>query len=83
MGIQMNIKSAEARALAEKIAKARGVSVTQAVINSLREAERALASEDKAAWMKEFLAESRRLNAGRVREEDPTAFLYDDMGLPK
>ncbi|MFM2099715.1 MAG: hypothetical protein RLZZ366_1254 [Pseudomonadota bacterium] len=83
MGVQMNIKSAEARALAEKIAKAKGVSLTEAIVESLRDSERALAKEDKKAWMAEFLAESRRLNAGRVHEKDPTAFLYDEMGLPK
>ena len=83
MGVQMNIKNAEAKALAEKIAKAKGVSVTQAVIESLRESERALAREDTKAFMAEFLAESRRLNAGQPKNIDHSAFLYDEFGLPK
>ena len=82
MGIQMNIKSAEAKALAEKIAKAKGVSVTQAVVESLRVADKALSKQDKATWLAEFLAESQRLNAGYEKDVDHTAFLYDDRGLP-
>jgi hypothetical protein len=82
MGVQMNIKSAEARALAEKIAKAKGVSLTEAIVESLRETERALAKEDKKAWMAEFLAESRRLYRDEDRNIDHTAFLYDENGMP-
>ncbi len=82
MGVQMNIKSAEARTLAEKIAKAKGVSLTEAVVESLRESERALAKEDKKAWMAEFLAESRRLYRDEDRNIDHTAFLYDENGMP-
>jgi hypothetical protein len=82
MGVQMNIKSAEARALAEKIAKAKGVSLTEAIVESLRDSERALAKEDKKAWMAEFLAESRRLYRDEDRNIDHTAFLYDENGLP-
>lgn len=83
MGVQMNIKSAEAKALASKIAKSRGISLTEAVVGSLREAERELKRVDRAMWMDKFLEEGRRLNAGRTHEADPTAFLYDEMGLPK
>jgi hypothetical protein len=82
MGVQMNIKSAEARALAEKIAKAKGVSLTEAIVGSLRDSERALAKEDKKAWMAEFLAESRRLYRDEDRNIDHTAFLYDENGMP-
>ncbi len=82
MGVQMNIKSAEARALAEKIAKAKGVSLTEAIVESLRDSERALANEDKKAWMAEFLAESRRLYRDEDRNIDHTAFLYDENGMP-
>jgi hypothetical protein len=84
MGVQMNIKSPEARALAEKIAKRRGVSLTEAVVDSLKAADRALHKADRDARLAAFLDESRRLNADRERsEEDPTAFLYDEDGLPK
>lgn len=82
MGVQMNIKNAEAKALAEKIAKAKGLSVTQAVIQSLRDSERALVKEDKKAFMAEFLAESRRLYRDEDRNIDHTAFLYDENGMP-
>jgi hypothetical protein len=82
MGVQMNIKSAEARALAEKIAKAKGVSLTEAIVESLRDSERALAKEDKKVWMAEFLAESRRLYRDEDRNIDHTAFLYDENGMP-
>jgi hypothetical protein len=82
MGVQMNIKSAEARALAEKIAKAKGVSLTEAIVESLRDSERALAKEDKKAWMAQFLAESRRLYRDEDRNIDHTAFLYDENGMP-
>ena len=83
MGVQMNIKSPEARALAEKIAKRRGVSLTEAVVGSLKAAEGVLEAEDRKVRLEAFLIESKRLNATRERsDEDPTAFLYDDYGLP-
>ncbi len=83
MGVQMNIKSPEARALAEKIAKRRGVSLTEAVVDSLKAADLALGKADRDARLAAFLDESRRLNLGRERrKEDPTAFLYDEDGLP-
>jgi hypothetical protein len=83
MGAQMNIKNAEARALAEKIAKAQGVSITKVVVEALRVAEKALITDDHKIKIAQFMAESRRLNAGRKRDDDPTAFLYDERGLPK
>lgn len=83
MSVQMNIKSFEAKEIATRIAEAKGQTVTQAVLESLREAERALKRADQDVWWENFLEEGRRLNAGRVHEDDPTAFLYDELGLPK
>lgn len=83
MGVQMNIKNPEARALAEKIAKRRGVSLTEAVVDSLKAAESALQEEDRKVRLDAFLAESRRLYSDEDRAVDHGELLYDDMGLPK
>ncbi len=82
MGIQMNIKSAEVVALAHEVAELRGISLTQALHDALKTEQRALTAKDRKAKMADFLAESRRLNAGRQHEADPFAFLYDELGLP-
>jgi hypothetical protein len=83
MGVQMNIKSPEARALAEKIAKRRGVSLTEAVVDSLKAADQALHRADRDARLAAFLAESKRLYTDRDRAFDYNEWLYDEVGLPK
>ncbi len=83
MGVQMNIKSPEARALAEKIAKRRGVSLTEAVVDSLKAADRALQNEDREKRVLAMIARSRALFSDEDRAVDHGELLYDEAGLPK
>jgi antitoxin VapB len=86
LSTMLNIKNAEAHRLAHELADLTGESLTGAVITSLRERlERARAekpkrasSEELMAMAKEIAAHMKPLEVG----EDPTAFLYDDDGLP-
>jgi hypothetical protein len=82
MGVQMNIKNAEAVALAHEVAELRGISVTQAVLEALKANKRELTADDRKAKMDAFLAESRRLYRDEDRNIDHTAFLYDENGMP-
>jgi len=87
MGIQLNIKSAEARELAEKLAGATGESLTDAVTTALRErlqrVRKLSASELKAKWLA-IGAENRRRFPDMPGSADIDALLYDsETGLPK
>ena len=83
MGVQMNIKNAEAYALATELAEQGGVSMTQAVLEALRARKRELSREEK---LKRVMAISRAA-AARMSPEllalDIDEYLYDEFGLPK
>jgi hypothetical protein len=82
MGVQMNIKNAEAVALAHEVAELRGVSVTQAVLEALKANKRELTKDERMERMREFIRESGKLWSDEERNIDHTAFLYDENGLP-
>jgi hypothetical protein len=83
MGVQLNIKSEEAYALASKIAEAEGVSLTQAVIEALRRREREVSKEARFARAMEICREARALMSPELLALDMDDFLYDEYGLPK
>ena len=83
MGVQMNIKNAEVIALAREVAGLKGVSVTQALHDALEAERRALGKEERMAKIRAFIKESGKLYTDEERNIDHTAFLYDEMGLPK
>jgi antitoxin VapB len=82
MGMQLNIKSDEAYALASKIAEAEGISLTQAVIEALRARER---KQESAITYQKALAICRdtapRLPGTQLSIAHGD-LLYDDYGLP-
>jgi hypothetical protein len=83
MGVQMNIKNAEAVELAGKIAEAEGISITQAVLEALRRHEREVSHEARFAKAMQTCREARALMSSETLALDIDDFLYDEFGLPK
>jgi hypothetical protein len=83
MGAQMNIKSDEAYELASRIAKAEGITLTQAVVEALRRHEREISQEARFAKAMEICREARALMSPEMLALDIDAYLYDEDGLPK
>jgi antitoxin VapB len=83
MGIQLNIKSEEAYALASKIAEAEGVSLTQAVIEALRRREREVSADGRFARAMEIIKDMRSRMSPELLALDINDYLYDENGLPK
>ena len=83
MGVQLNIKSAEARELALELAALKGTSVTQAVIDALKAHKHELSKEERMRKIQELVEQMR----GRWTEEELAMehgdLLYDEMGLPR
>jgi antitoxin VapB len=83
MGVQLNIKSAEARALAEELAALTGNTITKAVIDALKARKKMLSKEERLARVMAIVDDC----AGRWKEPwKSTAhgdMLYDERGLPK
>ena len=91
MGVQMNIKSAEAVELARALAEKTGESLTQAVTVALRQRMQGLARDTDRAWRE---AEIDRVQAEvqkMMKEKGFTAAdvwqdmedMYDEHGLPR
>jgi hypothetical protein len=83
MGAQLNIKNAEAVELAGKIAEAEGISMTQAVLEALRQREREVTKEARFAKAMQICREARALMSPETLALDIDDFLYDEFGLPK
>ena len=85
MGMQMNIKSDEAYALATEIADVEKTTLTQAVIEGLRAKKRELESQDSDAIYADALQICRhsalRLS-GTMLSLAHGDLLYDEYGLP-
>jgi antitoxin VapB len=91
MGVQLNIKSAEARRLAEELAAESGESITQAVTEALRERlknvrrERGVSPEvtrKREKGLQEIVKGSRALWREDLLNSDYNDMLYDERGLP-
>ncbi|UIJ44454.1 type II toxin-antitoxin system VapB family antitoxin [Sphingomonas cannabina] len=92
MGVQLNIKSAEARALAEELAEATGESITEAITAALRLRLRQIALEkakEPNAMREREMAFYRLIRGSRMRWKgamlsvDHGDLLYDEHGLPR
>ena len=92
MGVQLNIKSAEARALAEEVAAATGTSITEAVTEALRQRRDELNAEQEAkqararALVERIMAMTegnRERWPKHLLDIDHGDLLYDERGLPK
>jgi antitoxin VapB len=82
---QLNIKNAEAYDLAAEIAVIRGGTLTDAVVNALRnEAERVRRFRDRDTRIAALLEHGRRYSAlpDRDRRTDDEIIGYDESGLP-
>ena len=83
MGVQMNIKNAEAYALATELAEQAGVSLTQAVLEALRARKREVSKAKKVEEIMEFCRETRAMMSPELLTLDIDEYLYDEYGLPK
>ena len=83
MGLQLNIKSKEAYALASKIAKVEGISLTQAVVEALRRREREVSKEERFQSALKIIHDMRARMSPELLALDIDDYLYDEDGLPK
>ena len=82
MGAQMNIKSDEAYALATEIAGRTGETLTQVVLNALREMKRKSDSESVYQDALEICRDTAPRLSGTQLSLAHGDLLYDDYGLP-
>jgi antitoxin VapB len=82
--MNLNIKNAEAHAMAVELARLTGESMTKAVSRAIRERlERERRRRDRETLARELLAIGRRCAAhGRRDTRSHGEFLYNDRGLP-
>jgi antitoxin VapB len=83
MGAQMNIKNAEAYAIATELAELSGTSLTQVVLEALRKQQRELGREAKIAQIMELCRDTASRMSPELRAIDHGELLYDERGLPK
>jgi hypothetical protein len=83
MGIQLNIKNAEAVELAGKIAAAEGISMTQAVLEALRRREREVSADARFDRALAIIKDMRSRMSPELLALDVNDYLYDENGLPK
>lgn len=92
MGIELKVDSAEAAALAERLARSTGVSVEEAVLAALRKRAREIdlqladPSSEREKLEHEFyrmIAGSRARWKGATLSIDHADILYDEDGLPR
>ena len=79
----MNIKNAEAYALATELAEEAGVSLTQAVLEALRARKRELAKRDVVEEIMALARDTRARLSPEALALDHGEYLYDELGLPK
>ena len=83
MGIQMNIKNAEAYEIASALAERKGASMTQVVLDALRAHKHKLESEDRFERALEIIKDMRARMSPEFLALDIDDYLYDENGLPK
>ena len=79
----MNIKNAEAYALATELAEQAGVSMTQAVLEALRARKRELSKKDVVEEVMAIARDMRSRMSPELLALDIDEYLYDENGLPK
>ena len=84
MGVQMNIKNAEASLIAGELAVLTGTSVTKVVLEALRAQRAKLQRENKIEELMEFARETAAMMSPETLNFDIDKELYDEAtGLPK
>jgi hypothetical protein len=79
----MNIKNAEAYALATQLAKEEGTSVTQVILEALRARKRERSSEVRFKRAMEICRDAASRMSPETLALDIDDYLYDEYGLPK
>ena len=82
MGVQLNIKSAKARRLAEELSAATGESITDAVTNALDQRLRSLEKAQRQHELDTLLKGSRARWKPALLDVEHGDMLYDETGLP-
>ena len=82
MGAQMNIKNAEASAIAGELAAAEGTSRTEIVLEALRAMKRKHDSENIYLEALEICRDTAPRLPGTMLSLAHGDLLYDDLGLP-
>jgi antitoxin VapB len=82
MGIQLNIKGAKARRLAERISEATGESITDAVTNALDQRLRGLEKAQRQRELDTLLKGSRARWKPAMLDVEHGDMLFDETGLP-
>ena len=83
MGVQMNIKNAEAYEIACALAEKTGASMTQVVLDALRAHKHELEKEDRFERALEIIEDMRSRMSSVLLALDIDDYLYDQNGLPK
>jgi antitoxin VapB len=82
MNMQINIKSAEARELADEITRRTGETITEAVTAALKERLKKLTIEERKAEVLRLTKEIADSLQEPWKSVDHAELLYDEMGLP-
>jgi antitoxin VapB len=83
MGVQMNIKNAEAYEIASALAEKTGTSLTQVVLDALRAHKQELEKEDRFERAMAIIHDMRARLSPEFLARDFDDELYDEFGLPK
>ena len=83
MNMQISIKNAETRALADEITSRTGESLTEAVTQALRERLKLLRRGELTDKWDRIIQENRKRLDPAFLKTDHDAMLYDENGLPK
>ena len=83
MGVQMNIKNAEAYEIASALAEKTGTSLTQVVLDALRAHKQELEKEDRFERAMAIIHDMRSRLSPEFLARDFDDELYDEFGLPK
>lgn len=82
MGVQLNIKSAKARRLAEELSVATGKSITDVVTSALDQSVRDLSKDQRRSELDTLLKGSRARWKPSLIGMEHGDMLYDETGLP-
>ena len=83
--MSLNIKNERTHALVRELATLTGVSQTQAVEDAVQKRLEELKTDRREGMAERLLALGREIAPSLKLDddEDPTAFLYDENGIPK
>lgn len=83
MGVQMNIKNAEAYAIASELAGLTGESLTHVVLEALRARKKELTRNETLERVMQICRDTAARMSPETLALDHGEYLYDEFGLPK